>query len=165
MKKSHDPELALLEYRNTPLEGVGLSPVQMLMSRRTSSILPIAPSLLMPEAARDVSSELKTRQMTQKKYHDRHGTKPLQVIEEGEAARIREGKQWEPVMVRKRFDDRSYLVETHNGQTLRRNRQHLLRTGEKPFEIQQEVDVEEPEVPADPVPQTQPQSRRENKRQ
>ena len=41
-----DPYLALLEYRNTPSQGLGTSPVQRLMSRRTRAQLPIIPKLL-----------------------------------------------------------------------------------------------------------------------
>ena len=50
MRKSRkartDPYLALLEYRNTPSQGLGTSPVQRLMSRRTRAQLPIIPKLL-----------------------------------------------------------------------------------------------------------------------
>ena len=34
-KSNSDPYLAILEYRNTPIEGIHLSPTQMLMGRRT----------------------------------------------------------------------------------------------------------------------------------
>ena len=43
-----DPWLALLDYRNTPTEGVGASPAQRLMSRRTHILLPTATSLQRP---------------------------------------------------------------------------------------------------------------------
>ena len=163
MKKCRDWEKALLEYRNTPLDGVGYSPAQLLMSRRTSSFLPVAPSLLMPEAHRSVQPELKKRQMTQKYYHDRHGTKSLPHIEEGEAARMRNGKVWDPVMVRQRLDDRSYLVESPKGHTFRRNRQHLLQTHEAPFQIKPEVDAHIEDF-EEPVPQTPTTAHRETVR-
>ena len=50
-KEEHDrqdPWLALLAYHNTPTEGVGASPAQRLMSRRTRTLLPTAASLLRP---------------------------------------------------------------------------------------------------------------------
>ena len=34
---SSDPHLAILEYRNTPIEGINLSPTQMRMGRRTQT--------------------------------------------------------------------------------------------------------------------------------
>ena len=42
-----DPYLLFLEYRNTPLE-CGFSPAQLLMSRRTKSVVPITDKLLQP---------------------------------------------------------------------------------------------------------------------
>ena len=52
MKKSKeagtDFYLALLDWRNTPSEGVGSSPVQRLYGRRTRTLLPTTPSLLEP---------------------------------------------------------------------------------------------------------------------
>ena len=36
-----DPLLAFLDWRNTPLEGLGTSPVQRLMGRRTRTLLPL----------------------------------------------------------------------------------------------------------------------------
>ena len=45
-KSKTDPYLAVLEYRNTPSLGLGTSPVQRLMSRRTRAQLPIIPQIL-----------------------------------------------------------------------------------------------------------------------
>lgn len=45
---NRDPEIALLELRNTPVSGVGLSPVEILMGRKTKSTIPIKRSLLKP---------------------------------------------------------------------------------------------------------------------
>ena len=44
-----DPWLALLDYRNTPTEGVGASPAQRPMSSRTHTLLPTTASLLHPQ--------------------------------------------------------------------------------------------------------------------
>ena len=43
-----DPWLALVVYHNTPTEGVGASPAQRLMSRRTHILLPTATRLQRP---------------------------------------------------------------------------------------------------------------------
>ena len=43
-----DPWLALLDYCNTPTEGIGASPAQRLMSRKTHTLLPTTASLLHP---------------------------------------------------------------------------------------------------------------------
>ncbi|KAB0802568.1 hypothetical protein PPYR_04754, partial [Photinus pyralis] len=50
-KCSHDNidiHLALLEFRNTPVSGIGISPSQMLMNRLTRTKLPIHTQLLKP---------------------------------------------------------------------------------------------------------------------
>jgi len=39
LKKAQDPYKALLNYKNTPLEGIGLSPAQFLMDRRMKTLL------------------------------------------------------------------------------------------------------------------------------
>ena len=46
LRKAEDPYVALMEYRNTPVTGIGLSPPQMLNSRRLKSKLPTTAELL-----------------------------------------------------------------------------------------------------------------------
>ena len=46
LRKAKDPYVALMEYRNTPVTGIGLSPSQMLNSRRLKSKLPTTAELL-----------------------------------------------------------------------------------------------------------------------
>ncbi len=43
-----DPFLILLEFQNTPTEGLNRSPAQLLLGRRTKTLLPISKGLLMP---------------------------------------------------------------------------------------------------------------------
>ena len=66
-----DPYLLILEYRNTPLE-CGFTPSQLLMSRRTKSILPITDKLLQSKIADP--SIIKNRTLhsksLQKMYYD-----------------------------------------------------------------------------------------------
>ena len=44
-----DQYLALLELRNTPMQGLNLSPSQIMFQRRTHTILPTTSSLLKPQ--------------------------------------------------------------------------------------------------------------------
>ena len=65
-------------------------------------------------------------------YYDRNA-KPLPVIKEGETARIRKGKTWEPAIVTAQHTaPRSFMVTTPDGTAYRRNRRHLLPTEESP---------------------------------
>ena len=52
------PWFALLDYRNTPTEGLGTGPAQRLMSRRTRTLLRTAVSLLRPEIIPDSTEQL-----------------------------------------------------------------------------------------------------------
>ena len=45
-----DPFEGLLKYRNTPFQDIGVSPVQLLMSRRTRTMIPTHRRLLLPQA-------------------------------------------------------------------------------------------------------------------
>ena len=51
-------DLTLLEYRNTPISGMELSPSQLLMSRRLRSNLPMTAPLLMPTVSKDAREQL-----------------------------------------------------------------------------------------------------------
>ena len=58
VSKDHtDMYVAALAWRNTPTEGVLHSPAQKLHSRRTRTLLPTAPKLLLPEVATEVVEE------------------------------------------------------------------------------------------------------------
>ena len=45
-----DLNLSLLDYRNTPTEGIGSSPAQRLFGRRTKTLIPTSTRLLVPKA-------------------------------------------------------------------------------------------------------------------
>uniref|UniRef100_A0A3Q1F5U6 Integrase catalytic domain-containing protein n=1 Tax=Acanthochromis polyacanthus TaxID=80966 RepID=A0A3Q1F5U6_9TELE len=128
-----DPYIALVEYRNTPLESVGLSPAQMLMGRRLKTKLPESTSLLTPERALNVHKQLKAKQAKQKKYYDQHA-KPLPELHKGENVRMHFGDKWKPaVVLEKHIQPRSYVVSTSESRMLRRNRRHLRQTAESMF--------------------------------
>ncbi|KAL9972908.1 hypothetical protein ACROYT_G019301 [Oculina patagonica] len=128
----NDPYIALLEYRNTPISGLKESPAQLLMSRMLKSKLPTVESLLKPQVVDSPQQKLQQRSDKQKMYYDRNA-KQLPSIKEGETARIRKGKTWEPAIVTAQHSaPRSYIVATPDGTTYRRNRHHLLPTVESP---------------------------------
>ena len=57
LRAGRDPWLASLEYRNTPVETVGSSPAQRLMSRRTKTLMPTASTLLCPRVVEGVEKK------------------------------------------------------------------------------------------------------------
>ena len=86
-----DPFEGLLKYRNTPFEDIGSSPVQLLMGRRTRTMIPTHRRLLLPQTPEcaKVVKGLQHRQLVSKKYYDRSGrdlhVSPLEV---GDKVRI-----------------------------------------------------------------------------
>jgi len=143
-----DVHLSLLEQRNTPTEGVGLSPAQRLLSRRTRTLLPMKASFLQPRSM-DTYKErqkLKQRQDRQAHYYNKHA-KDLSVLEEGDVVRMKPfvlgQKVWQKGQVLRRLDERSYEIDTGNG-VYRRNRVHIRKSDEP---AQTSVKVSSPSVP------------------
>ena len=156
-----DPNLSLLDYRNTPAEGVGSSPSQRLFGRRTRTLLPTSSRLLVPETVQGVPYKLKERKAKQTYYYNR-GAKELSKLEPGDVVHIkpdRDSKRWAKATVAKEVDIRSYQVRTEDGRTYRRNRRHL-RLSRQPFfraippesPSQQDQSVTEADLPSCPVP-------------
>ena len=80
-----DPSLALLEWRNTPSEGMNASPVQLLYGGRTRTRLPVTKSLLVPQAISDVPQKIKSRKQKHKFYYSHE----LPTLHGGDAVKMR----------------------------------------------------------------------------
>ena len=81
------PIVALLDWRNTPSEGVGSSPVQRLCGRRTRTLLPTTPSLLEPAVPTGVRDKLLKKKEIQTQYYNR-GTRELPPLHKGDVVRM-----------------------------------------------------------------------------
>jgi len=122
---------ALLDWRNTPTEGMGTSPAQRFLGRRCKTLLPIAKSLLMPRySVKEDIQNLKKQKLRQQWYYNQHG-KDLQPIAPGETVRIRlPGKTtWSVGICKALVGPRSYEIKVGHA-IYRRNRRHLIRTNE-----------------------------------
>lgn len=125
LDKNDDPYLAMLDYRSTPLEN-GYSPAQLLMGRNLRNSIPVLPNQLNPKLPKttQLKKKEKERREKQKTNFDRHhratNLKPLQpgdmVWIQGSTSEGRVVQQSNP---------RSYIVETPDGTSVRRNRRHL----------------------------------------
>ena len=135
-----DPYLALLEHRNTPIDGIG-SPAQISMSRRLRSVIPTTPDQLKPKLIdpEDIKQKLKAKQAQQKLHYDK-GSKALPPLKKNELIRMQIQNRWLPAtVVGEAGTPRSYNVLSPSGRVLRRNRRHLLKTGEGEEEKRNEV--------------------------
>ena len=147
-------DIALLEYRNTPISVMALSPSQLLMSRRLRSNLPMTETLLISQVSETAREQLQKRQQKQVQYYNR-GTRPLLPLSQGDVVRYKTGSKWQPaVIVSKHTAPRSYNIQTATGNIIRRNRRHLKRTVEAPPELYHSAydddDDEMVENPQDP---------------
>ena len=119
-ESGEDPYLALLNYRASPLE-CGQSPGEILMNRKLRTRLPSAEHLLQKRHG-DY-----TKINSQSRAYDR-SAKQLCPLEQKDTVRVRCDGKWGPVAeVIKETAPRSYEVLTEYGNTLRRNRRHLLK--------------------------------------
>ena len=100
----------MLDYRSNPLEGIGLSPSQLLMNRRLKSTIPVKTSLLRAENDNQVKTALESRKLIQKTFYDRRSSKPLPPLEVGQRVHIQKDKNWVPATVVKKHESpRSYV--------------------------------------------------------
>ena len=138
-----DPLLAFLEYRNTPIDNIG-SPAELLMSRKLRSVLPPTRQSLRLKVKKHkmVKSALLSKQERQKYYYDRQ-TKQLKPVHSGEKVRILQQNKWEPAIVTEKLTSpRSYEVETPSGGVYRRNRSHILKSGEEVTQSKDSVNTD-----------------------
>eukprot|EP00112_Aurelia_sp_Birch-Aquarium-sp1_P013319 Seg282.15 transcript_id=Seg282.15/GoldUCD/mRNA.D3Y31 product="hypothetical protein" protein_id=Seg282.15/GoldUCD/D3Y31 len=148
MKKAaesgNDFYLLLLEWRNTPSEGMDSSPSQRIFSRRAKTLLPMSKKLLKPKVVTGVQEKLRQRKEIQSKYYNR-GTKELSTSRKDDVVRIKPSNndrtgRWTKGCVTEQVGVRSYNVKTEDGKIFRRNRKFLRHTKE-PFNADEEDSI------------------------
>ena len=145
-KAKEDPYLGLLNLRNTPQEGLSMSPAQRLLGRRTKTLIPTTTEVLKPQGE---NTEKCRKQMENKKVAtaERHMYRPqLKPFNVGDVVRMqpinRAEKEWKEATVSKQLEARSYEVMDERGHTYRRNRQHLRHsTASRKIDITPEKSV------------------------
>ena len=131
--------MALLDYRNTPRDGLP-SPAQLFFGRRTRTRLPTSAELLKSEIFTDIPQKLHAKQTMQKHYYDRN-TKPLKPFATGVPVSVPEETTWRPaVITRNAATPRSYIVQTADGHQYRRNRRDIRASYRKDQEQTLNID-------------------------
>ena len=130
IESGESPEWALLTWRNVPMEGVGVSPSQIMFGRPSRTFLPRVRSTLTPSSPESVQSALQSRKAKQARLYNR-GTRSLRPLVSGQSIRMQLPGQsrWSVGVCVKPLSHRSYLVRV-NGAHYRRNRRQLLATDE-----------------------------------
>ncbi|XP_062572464.1 uncharacterized protein K02A2.6-like [Saccostrea cucullata] len=128
--KSQDPYFALLEYRNTKIDCIDMSPAQLFLGRRLKSILPTAVPLLKSWVDDNTLVKMKCRQEKQEENFNRHAKKePLKPLKAGDSVMMQsQSGQWTSGFVKDLHPTkRSYVIDS-NGRCYRRNRKFLRPT-------------------------------------
>ena len=130
-----DPYLALLDWGNTPTEGLESSPVQRLMRRRTRTLLPTSARLLKPKLPKP-AKELVTKKREKQAHYYNRGAKRLKELKPGDIVRMKPDpkdrkKLWKKATCLQEVAPRSYEVDIE-GKRYRRNRKDLIATRESP---------------------------------
>ncbi len=119
-----DPYLALLDYRNTPIDR--LSPSEALMGQKLRSNIPTSTNLLRPNNVnhRDFKNQQVVQQQKQKMYYNRTA-KPLRPLQKGDSVTVQlkpNSTNWKPTKVIACHNSpRSYVVQTENSSEYRTN--------------------------------------------
>ena len=126
-KAKEDPYLGLLNWRNTPTEGLSTSPAQRLFGRQTKTILPTTKNVLQYEhSAEQKAAKEGRKQQVADRYIHRRELKPLGVGAKVRVQPTQPGKhEWEEGLVMEILPKRNYCVKTNTGKKLRNRR--LLR--------------------------------------
>lgn len=113
---------ALLEYRNTPLKECNASPVELLMSRQTRSLIPGNCNIYEPRIVPDIQKNILNNRDRQKHFYDRM-SKYKNSFCKGELIFYKDLKKgWVEAKVKELHSSpRSYWIELMNGNVLRRN--------------------------------------------
>ena len=134
-RKCADKQLALLDYRTTPLASCDLSPAQLLMGRRPRNLLPTSKNLLQPKEInlRDLKESSEKQRADSAKYYNAKAGKDLPPLHPGDPVRmvpLPGTNKWLPAtIIRKHDTPKSYVVES-DGKLYRRNTRDLRKSTE-----------------------------------
>ena len=121
---NEDPYFGLLNIRNTPQQDMGPSPAQILLGRRTNTVVPTMNlRLKVNHEAKDSKNNAKANAAEHVKSRD------LPQLSVGDNVRIQPiqsgQNEWREATVEKNLSSRSYIVRTPDGRSYRRNRRQL----------------------------------------
>ena len=122
LKKNDDPYMGLMAYRSTPLQN-GASPCQLLMGREIRTTLPRISAGSVPANIREREERYRRQQAVT--FNRRHRATELPTLNEGETVLIRDQNRRGQV-IEQSTSPRSYVVQTDQGSTIRRNRGSLI---------------------------------------
>lgn len=149
-----DPYIALLEYRNTPIDSIiNKTPSQLMFGRNLNAFMPTFEMLRNTETFADVKSHLEKRHSTYKYYHDQKNKAKLNDFMTGDTVFIKDKvKDMTPAkVIGKAERPRCYKVQLSNGKQIQRNRFNLYKApfNATDYDISIETPLQEQKQPVD----------------
>ena len=131
---NQDVHKAVLDWRNTPTAGIGSSPAQRLMARRTKTLLPTSEALLQPVIPTQVEERITEKKQKIQRQYDKTA-KELPALNVGEVVRMKPppgdlSREWKRGRCIKKLGERSYIVDV-GGRAFQRNRKFIKATTEQ----------------------------------
>lgn len=126
VKKCEDDKqelwLALLEYRNTPLKEIDASPAELLMSRKTRTLIPAREILFKPSPVPNITKNILNKNLIQKSFYDK-SSRHRESFAKGQKIWLQHPRRgWIKAIISScDSTPRSYWVVLENGVVLRRN--------------------------------------------
>ena len=131
MRYSRDIQAGWMEYRATPMSGLGKSPAELLFNRNIRTKMPCSRESLHKKEDNEVKEKMKESKIKQKIYYDeKNGAKNLPKLKVGDQAMIKvkpTDKKWKRAKITGKSGKRSYEAEVENGSRYVRNRRFLRK--------------------------------------
>ncbi|GFO19567.1 retrovirus-related pol polyprotein from transposon 17.6 [Plakobranchus ocellatus] len=126
MKKFQDPNIAILQYRNTPITGLKYSPAQLLFNRRLRDNIPTLKINLKP------ANTSKGKATKAKSIFDRHAKPYQQDFKKGDRVRVQLKDKWIEGRILDKHQTRSYWINTDSDQAMYRRNTRFIRYVKSP---------------------------------
>lgn len=123
LRKSEDPYLALMQYRNSPVKNVNQSPNELMFGRLMKTNLPVSTDLLKNHDNLNTNTKgllakgFRKAKQQQEKYYNRNAH-ILPKLSTGDSVRYKKlanARNWENAELIKRLDNRNYLIKNAHG--------------------------------------------------
>ena len=129
-----DINIALLNYRNTTLDGIGASPPQLLMSRKLRTKIPTVEKELKPTIQTPKITQINKKQTIQKKYFDKTaGIQHKKLLHKDNIKYLDHKKQWRTGKITNNMhkNKRDYKIINTDNRIIRRNRKYIYKVHNK----------------------------------
>ena len=128
IKTEQNPHVLLMQYRNTPIPALGVSPSQLMLGRslRDDTNFNETDLEIKPVNKTYIAQKLAVSQKRQKNYYDRN-SKPLPEVKVNDQVIYRHNNKWNHgLLIGKSRTPRSWMIQGEGEKTFRRNRRDFI---------------------------------------